>query len=118
VVYGTLWLSCQPWLRRLRLPGDFSYGVYVYGWPVQQAVYHLWPHAGIHANQVISTAAALLLGIASWYSVERPCISFGRALIRRAEAARDWGGSLLAANTRTRVREPEVRPAEVRSVRE
>ncbi len=90
VVYGMLWLSCHPWLRRLRPPGDFSYGVYVYGWPVQQAVHTLWPGLGIGGNQIVSLTAALLFGAASWYSVERPCIALGRAVTRRVEPVRGW----------------------------
>ena len=30
------------WLRRLTAPGDLSYGIYVYAFPVQQSVAAIW----------------------------------------------------------------------------
>lgn len=104
VVYGGIWLSGLPALRRLRPPGDFSYGVYVYGWPVQQAVYQLWPQAGIAGNQAVSVTISLLLGAASWYAIERPAIRLGRAL-GSARLNRHWRRS---ADTETPA--PAARP--------
>jgi peptidoglycan/LPS O-acetylase OafA/YrhL len=61
--------------------GDFSYGVYVYGWPVAQTVVHLQPGIGPVALAVSSLAATLPFAIASWYAVERPAIFRARASI-------------------------------------
>ncbi|NTX06094.1 MULTISPECIES: acyltransferase [unclassified Myxococcus] len=55
--------------------GDFSYGLYVYGFPVQQTVTALmggflpwW------LNAVLSYPGALLLAVASWKWVEQPAL--------------------------------------------
>jgi peptidoglycan/LPS O-acetylase OafA/YrhL len=73
-----LWLISTPPVMALRLPGDFSYGVYVFGWPIQQTYESLFPHAGVYANQALSIPTALLFGALSWYFVEKPSIALGR----------------------------------------
>ena len=75
--YLALWLALNP-----RLPvipaarfGDLSYGLYIYGWPVEEAV--IWLHGG-HAAwwQVFSIAlpATAALAFLSWHLVERPML--------------------------------------------
>jgi peptidoglycan/LPS O-acetylase OafA/YrhL len=52
--------------------GDFSYGLYLYGWPVQQGV--IWLTAGRISPLVLfalSLPMALALAYASWHLVER-----------------------------------------------
>lgn len=54
---------------------DISYGVYLYGWPVQKLLI-LW-FAGITPGVLIaaSLAASLALGFLSWHLVEKPFMS-------------------------------------------
>lgn len=80
-----LWLMMTKAVKMVRLPGDFSYGVYVFGWPIQKAMVQLFPAAGVHANQALSMAAALGLAIVSWYLLEKPCIGLARKLADRFE---------------------------------
>lgn len=75
-----LYLAGQPWLVRLRLRSDVSYGVYLWGFPVQQTLQHLWPEQGLRFNQVVSLLLALLLGYASWHGVEKHGIALGQRL--------------------------------------
>ena len=51
--------------------GDYSYGTYLYGWPIQQLVVRWLPNAGPIAVFLIATPPALLAGVASWHLVER-----------------------------------------------
>ena len=74
--YAALALSLRA--PALHLPGDISYGVYIYGWPVAQMIAHLVPGIGPVALAATSLAATLPFAIASWQLVERP------ALCRRA----------------------------------
>ena len=74
---GILWLAGQAWLVRLRLRSDVSYGVYLWGFPVQQTLQHLWPQQGIHFNQIASLALTLALGYVSWHGVEKHGIAMG-----------------------------------------
>lgn len=77
-----LWLMTTGPIRALRLPGDFSYGVYVFGWPIQQVMAADFPQFGVHGNQVGTIAVSLALASFSWFVVEKPCIRFGRQLSR------------------------------------
>lgn len=75
---SAMYLSTWESVRRIVLPGDFSYGVYLYGFPAQQLGKYLWPAQGVHANQAAGIGLALLCGAASWYLVERPALRKGQ----------------------------------------
>lgn len=62
---------------RLRMPFDASYGVYVYGFVIQQCVYSIFPNVGVHWNQLLSFAIAFFIGVMSWYFIEKPAMNFG-----------------------------------------
>ncbi|TCG02848.1 hypothetical protein BZM27_52820 [Paraburkholderia steynii] len=57
-------------VKPLHLPGDFSYGVYVVGWPVQNTFANLFPKSGIHTNQIMTFACAFSLAVISWFLIE------------------------------------------------
>lgn len=97
---GMLWLSGQSWLVRLRLRSDVSYGVYLWGFPVQQTVQYLWPQQGVHFNQAVSLLLALALGYVSWHAVEKHGIAMGQrvhALWRGWRSARRLQGQRQGA---------------------
>lgn len=56
------------WMDRY---GDYSYGVYLYGWPSQQIVALLFPKLSPLPNALISMVLALMLAILSWHLVEK-----------------------------------------------
>lgn len=55
--------------------GDFSYGVYLYAFPVQQLVLHLWKPIPFTAFMALSFAITLICAIASWHFIEKPALS-------------------------------------------
>jgi peptidoglycan/LPS O-acetylase OafA/YrhL len=66
-----------------RLGADVSYGVYLYGWPVQ----NLLIYEGLREPLSIfaaSLAIAGVLGAASWYGLERYALRLKRRSVRRA----------------------------------
>lgn len=92
--YGVLWLALAPGLSHpvLDLKNDFSYGAYLYGWPVQQALHQLFPTAA--ALTLLGPSLVLTLGVAalSWFLVERPALalkfrSLGRRTLKTIEPA-------------------------------
>ena len=83
VFYGALVLASARWIVRLKLRGDYSYGVYIYGFPVQQSLVALWPELSLHLHQGIALTLTILLAVASWRWVEKPSIGAGRRLITR-----------------------------------
>lgn len=66
-------ISNYPWLSWLHRYGDISYGVYIWGWPVQQALVHL-----LHPSQpmlaLLSIPAVWAFGWASWYLIEKQAL--------------------------------------------
>lgn len=55
-----------------RLPGDFSYGIYLYAFPVQQLLLQFTPNVNwtVWGFTLAATGLTLPLAIASWYWVE------------------------------------------------
>ncbi len=54
--------------------GDYSYGLYITGWPLQQVLV-------LHTSSALSLFAvaypsALFLAILSWHFIEKPCLAF------------------------------------------
>lgn len=73
-------------MRRFPLihKGDFSYGIYLYGYPIQQAlVFYFAPMHNPWILAAVSLPVTILFAMASWYGVEKPVLSlrkrFGRA---------------------------------------
>jgi peptidoglycan/LPS O-acetylase OafA/YrhL len=71
------------WLRRLTAPGDLSYGIYVYAFPVQQSVAAIWP--SVHPLAMFAIAFPVTYGLAflSWRLVERPALALKRIVAPR-----------------------------------
>ena len=79
VVLGTFYVAhAGSPERRSRDRGqiDISYGVYIYAFPVQQALTQLCLRQGwsLAACMLLSLGCILLLAVLSWHCVERPCI--------------------------------------------
>lgn len=83
--YGAVWLALGPMARPAFDPkADLSYGIYLYGWPVQQSLHALWPEPPGLALLLPALALTLPLAALSWYGIERPALSLkARALGRR-----------------------------------
>ncbi|MFT3802104.1 MAG: acyltransferase [Burkholderiaceae bacterium] len=65
--------------------GDYSYGIYIYAFPVQQCLIFVGQGASVAELAVKSFVVTLALAVASWHLVEKPCIGRKRAM---AEALR------------------------------
>ncbi|MDP4022252.1 acyltransferase [Methylobacterium sp. NEAU 140] len=84
--YGAVWLALGPLARRIfDPPADLSYGIYLYGWPVQQSLHALWP--GPSGFALLAPALALTMPVAalSWYAVERPALALKARALGRAK---------------------------------
>lgn len=67
-----------------RLP-DVSYGVYLYGWPIQKLL--LWhdPSMSPWTLFVLAAAGSLVAGTISWHIIEKPALRFKSPSIRIQE---------------------------------
>lgn len=85
ICYSVLVLAFVPQGRVLgynRL-GDYSYGTYIYAFPVQQLMVHLMPGQHWAANIALSLPVTLLFAVMSWHWVERPALAMVRPLADR-----------------------------------
>jgi peptidoglycan/LPS O-acetylase OafA/YrhL len=62
--------------------GDLSYGVYLYGWPVQQLVVEAWPGVSALVNTCVSIGISLLIAYFSWRFVEEPALRLKAGLLQ------------------------------------
>lgn len=84
--YGAVWLALGPLAMKAFDPSaDLSYGIYLYGWPVQQTLHALWPEPSGLALLAPALAATLPVAALSWYAIERPALALkARTLGRRS----------------------------------
>ncbi len=87
--YVVLCLAYLPggWLRRYNRLGDYSYGLYIYAFPVQQLVVLALPGIGVAALFAASAAGTLVLAVLSWHLVESP-------VLRRSAVVKAPGGAM------------------------
>lgn len=88
--YGAIWLALCPALARPAFDprADLSYGIYLYGWPIQQGLRALLPGA---SPWLLLPPALMLTGLVaglSWVAVEQPALRLkARALAGRVPRA-------------------------------
>lgn len=85
-----------PW-RGFNRFGDYSYGIYLWGFPAQQVIAALAAGLSGHANALCGFVLALALAIGSWHLIEKPMLAWKRWPAR----CRAW----LAARGRSAARE-------------
>lgn len=93
--YFFLWLAFVPVgrLRAYNQLGDFSYGIYIYHFPVQQVVMSLGIGFTALPLFLVTMPIVVCCGILSWHLVEQPALS----LIRKHRA--EEGGAVSRAST-------------------
>jgi len=75
----TFWFAYRlPWHGFNRF-GDYSYGIYLWGFPIQQIVAHHLPHIAPLTNAALSLPLAVVVGMLSWHLVEKPALSLKSA---------------------------------------
>lgn len=74
-VYGTLWIAYSAPLLRWPPELDYSYGLFLYGFPVQQAIVAWCPGISGLALFAVSLPAAGACAVVSWHLVEKPSLA-------------------------------------------
>jgi peptidoglycan/LPS O-acetylase OafA/YrhL len=74
ILYLTIYVGVSqlPELPLLK-HGDYSYGIYLYGWPIQQMVFAVErpaPHPGVHF--LTSLPFIVIFAAFSWHAIEKP----------------------------------------------
>jgi peptidoglycan/LPS O-acetylase OafA/YrhL len=90
-------MYCMLYLGMLKFPrlwlvesGDYSYGVYLYGFPIQQTLVHLFPMFREWWPLLFIVAAPVTFGFAafSWHFIEKPTLGLKRFVTRKAPIER------------------------------
>jgi len=75
LTYFCLWFAYVPSFHFFNRFGDYSYGVYLWGFPIQQAVSEtMGGPTKAWVSCVISLAVTLPIAAASWHWVEKPAL--------------------------------------------
>jgi peptidoglycan/LPS O-acetylase OafA/YrhL len=93
LVYAVFWFAYVPPLHVFNRMGDYSYGLYIYAFPIQQALRQYFP--AILPLQLFAAASVLTLGCAmlSWHLVEQPALRLKKVGFR--ELLYRWRDSRL-----------------------
>lgn len=89
ILLVVLHVSTLPAVLRLRPRADLSYGIYLWGFPVQQVIFPWSASLGFGASFSATLLVTALLAWLSWHGVEKPLIAFGRRLAARCESRGD-----------------------------
>ena len=79
LVYLTVYIGVSdvptlPLFRR----GDYSYGIYLYGFPIQQAMFDLFPVPNPAFQFLLALPVISLFAALSWHCIERPVLRIRR----------------------------------------
>ena len=100
VVYGTLWAALVPrlpaWTGKL---GDYSYGIYLWGVPVQQLMLSAFGAMSPGELTVLAWPVAALVAMFSWHAIEEPVLR--RFAGRAASTARSGAQASIKAPAST-----------------
>jgi peptidoglycan/LPS O-acetylase OafA/YrhL len=66
--------SKTPILKGLGRYGDFSFGIYIYAFPIQQILYWLFPKMAFAQSLAISALLTLFLAAVSWHCIEKQAL--------------------------------------------
>lgn len=81
--YLTVWLGLSNPKRSFLIDtGDYSYGIYLYAFPIQQAIVALFPDwRSPWINAPLALAGAAAMAMFSWHIVEKPVLRQRKAII-------------------------------------
>lgn len=80
LAYLVFWLAYIPdgRVRQFNQFGDYSYGMYIYAYPMQQTICTLFASIGIVGLMSTSTIITFLMAYLSWHLIEKKALSLKR----------------------------------------
>ena len=89
LVYTVAWFGFVPKGRMLEYNrlGDYSYGIYIYAFPLQQLMAHLFPEAGPFSNMALAIVPTVILAVLSWHLIEKRALAQIKPLATRIQPA-------------------------------
>lgn len=68
-------------IRKFNQLGDYSYGIYIYAFPIQQALVAAMPGISVFSLFILSSVTTLCFAIASWHLIERRALTLKKLSI-------------------------------------
>lgn len=85
-LYGVLYIASRPFLyRTFKISNDYSYGIYIYAFLVQQSIANYAAMSPYH-SMLISFPVTIILGFLSWHLIEKRTLEFARNISKRFKA--------------------------------
>lgn len=83
--YMVLYIAYIPKgkILKFNLVGDYSYGLYIFAFPIQQSVFHFMPQLGFYSLMGLSTVITLIFAVGSWHLVERRALKYKSIFARK-----------------------------------
>lgn len=75
-----LYFGTIPYIQKFKLKWDISYGVYLWGFFVQQIINSLYPTIPLYYHFFASVIISIFLAIPTFYLIEKPFIKLGNKL--------------------------------------
>ncbi|MFY1665819.1 acyltransferase family protein [Pseudomonas sp. Pseu.R1] len=93
-----LGFATHPWIDRYNQLGDYSYGVYIYAFPVQEILAHQISGISPVMMMLLAFPVVLIAAMLSWHFIEKPAMSrrhiFAAQLAARVEGLKAyWPGT-------------------------
>lgn len=87
IVFLVFWLAFlqAPGLEAMRNMPDYSYGIYIYAFPVQQCVEHTGPSLNAFENGLASLAITVPIAAMSWHLIESPSLKFKSKVLAKKQ---------------------------------
>ncbi len=86
LVYAVFWFAYIPNLHFYNRVGDYSYGLYIYAYPIQQTLRYYFPDILPLQLFAAASVATLVCAMLSWHLVEHPALLLKRMSFRQALA--------------------------------
>ena len=82
--YIVLYLAYVPkgLIRTFNKLGDYSYGMYIYAFPIQQAYVASYPEISGLTLFLVSFITTLFLSVLSWHFIEKPALSLKKGIFK------------------------------------
>jgi len=81
VLYGALVMGASSLLNKINLPGDYSYGVYIYAFLLQQIISYYQKNITPYEGFLLVLPFAFLFAALSWHFIEQPILKKAKVLI-------------------------------------